>query len=356
MKGVRRGALAVASAICLLGVAPAGSSAQTLPSQASPVATEHTHGPDGVELDRRGRPMAEAPYQVDAHAPWSASDYDGLGPTTNQSDGIRAGLPMFHAVYVYPSDKKDYPLTRFKTYAAMFQADARDASRLLETLYGRAIRFDERQSLVLGKPLLDITVVKSQYNSRQLAGTNQFNLVNNDLARVFPAAANPNTKYVAWLDAGSQYCGQGNLWHDTTRSAGNPNDGRTLAVVYRPYTGSVNDGKTGGFCRGRTLRHELGHTMGALQEQAPHAYDKAHCDDSAEDTMCYTGQTNVDPGGADFDYNNDDYWDPLANPRYVGTYPETAPEGKLPWWTVNLSAFLCNSPATCDVGTDTPPF
>jgi hypothetical protein len=351
MRRWKRSAVAAASVVWLLNVAPAGSSAQTLPSQASLVAVEHTHGPDGLELDGRDRPGATT-YAVDEPAPWRGTDYDGLAPTADQADGARAGQPMFHAIYLYPSDKQSYPVTRFATYAAMFQADARDASKLLETLYGRAMRFDERTS-ALGQPMLDITVVRSQYNSKQLAGTNQFSLVNNDLATKFAA---PNKKYMVWLDAGSQYCGQGNLSQDATRIAGNANEGRTQAIVYRPYTASVNDGTTGGFCRGATLRHELGHTLGALQKVAPHAFDGAHCNDSAEDTMCYRSATTRDTGGPAFDYNNDDYWDPLANPSYGPAYPVTAPGGKLGWWTVNLSAFLCNTPTSCDAATSTPQY
>lgn len=256
---------------------------------------------------------------------------------------------MFHAVYVYPSDKKDFPATRFSRYVAMFQADARDASRLLDTLYGRGIRFDERQS-ALGAPMLDITVFRSRYNSKQLSAANQFDLVTRELGATFNA---PNKKYVVWLDAGSQYCGQANLSQDTTRAASNLNEGKTLAIVYRPY--NLNDLGSGGFCRGRTLLHELGHTMGALQRVAPHAFDGAHCDDSGEDTMCYTSATSVDTGGPAFDYNNDDYWDPLANPSYVAT--ESSPlSGKLPWWTVNLSRFLCDAPTSCHLAAGAAPY
>jgi len=325
-----RHAVAVGSVIGLMSVGAASSSAQTLPAQASPVAVEHTHGPDGLELDRRGRPgTAAAEYAVDALAPWQPSDYDGQVNFEDQPDGARADKAMFHAIYVYPNDKPNYPTTRFPQYAAMFQADARATTALL---HGRAIRFDERNG-----GYLDITVYKSKYNTKQLSTTRQFNLLYDELATKFNA---PNKKYVVWLDAGSQYCGQGNLAQDRTRQATNQNEGRTLAIVYRPYTVHLDDGKTGGFCRGRTLLHELGHTLGALQNVAPHAYDGAHCNDSGEDTMCYTSATSVDTGDPVFDFNNDDYWDP--------------PAGKLAWWTVNLSKFLCDSPSTCDALT-TPP-
>ena len=333
MKGWRRSAVAMLSVVTLVTFGAVSSSAQTLPGQASPVAVEHTHGPDGLDLDRRGRPGAPAAeYAVDAHADWSQGAYDGKINAADQPDGARDGKAMFHAIYVYPNDKPDYPSTRFVQYAAMFQADARAASTLLSDLYGRAIRFDERDGR-----MLDITVYKSKYNSKQLSTTRQFNLVNDELATKFNA---PNKKYVVWLDAGSQYCGQGHLAQDSTRTSTNQNEGKTLAIVYRPYTASLDDGKTGGFCRGRTLLHELGHTMGALQKGAPHAFDGAHCDDSAEDVMCYTSATSVDTGGPAFDFNNDDYWDP--------------PAGKLAWWTVNLSKFLCDSSSTCDSAT-TPP-
>lgn len=315
------------------------SSALTLPPSAAPQAEEHTHGPDSLELDRRGRGPAAAPYDVDTQVPWNKADYDGKALTADAPD--LTTLPTFHAIYIYPSDKA----SRFSDYAAMFQADARDASALLGTLYSRGIRFDERLS-DSGTPLLDITVVKSKYSSRQLATTRQFNLIAGELANR-PDLNKPNKKYFGWLDAGSQYCGQGHLSQDTQRTSANQNENRTLGLVYRPYSASVNDGTTGGFCRGRTLRHELGHNLGALQSVAPHAYDGAHCDDSGEDTMCYTSATSLDTGGPDFDYNNDDYWDPAANPK-LGS------QIRLPWWTANLSKFIC--PTTGCGSASTPEF
>ena len=343
MKGWRRGAAVVASIFGLVNLGAGISSAQTLPGQASPVADEHTHGPDGLDLDRRGRPTpAAGPYAVDAHAVWAEGQHDGALTTEDVADLSTA--PKFHAIYVYPSDKPTYATTRFKTYASMFQADARAASELL---YGRAVRFDER-----GSGMLDITVFRSRYNSKQLAGARQFNLVNDELLAAKNADGTVkfdgvNKKYVVWLDAGSKYCGQGHLSQDRTRAPANRNEGRTLAIVYRPY--DLNDRSTGGFCRGRTLLHELGHTMGALQSGAPNAFDGAHCDDSGEDTMCYTSASSTDTGGPVFDYSNDDYWDPMANPA-LGS------NTKLSWWTVNLSTFLCDTTSSCSQPASTPPY
>jgi hypothetical protein len=313
--------LVVAVSAAVLATAPS-SLAVELPSQASPTAEEHTHGPDGLDLDPRGRRQPAAEYAADKYAPWDTAEYDGKVLTGDAPD--LTTLPTFHAIYIHPSDKP----SRFGQYAAMFQADARDASALLSTLYGRGIRFDERTSGTT--TVLDITVFRSKYNSKQLATTRQFSLIAGELANV-PDLNKSNKKYFAWLDAGSQYCGQGNLAQDTRRSSENQNEAKNLALVYRPYSASDANG---GFCRGRTLRHELGHTMGALQSAAPNDFDGAHCKDDAQDTMCYVSETSYASSAPTFDYNNDDYWDPVANPALASSR-------KLGHWTVNLSKYIC---------------
>lgn len=104
----------------------------------------------------------------------------------------------------------------------------------------------------------------------------------------------------------------------------------------------------GGFCRGRTLLHELGHNLGALQSGAPNAFDGAHCDDDNNDTMSYTGAgTNqANSTVAQFDFNKDDYWDPGAS-KPTTQNPSGSPGSsadKLEWWAVNLSQYICPLP------------
>lgn len=340
-KLVLGGVLTVALAATLL--VPSVSPASALPPQANDRGEERanenaqTHGPDGRDLDGRGRggkPGTDpgvapaAPYDVDTRAPWTPSQYDGKEFATDQADLTRE--PQFHAIYVYPSDRP----SRFQQFAAMFQADAAQASARLSKLYGRGLRLDYRAG-----PVLDVTVVKSAKTYATLSGSTQFNVLRNELTNR-GLLSDPNKKYVAWLDAGSNYCGQGEIYNDARRSNDNYNQRKTFSAVYRPY--ATSDPETGGFCRGRTLAHELGHNMGALQPKAPNAFDGAHCDDSAEDVMCYASRTTFDSGTEAFDYRNDDYWDP--------------PGGALPWWTVNLSKYVC--PANCSVtasGTTTSP-
>jgi hypothetical protein len=328
--------LALACAASALVVGGAGPATAALPAQASPVAHAHahTHGPDPIDLAPRDV-AAAAPYQVDTPAPWSVTDVDGATPTEDTVD-LRSNLPLVHAVYLHPSDRD----SRFGQFAAMFEADARDAARKLESAYGRSIRWDERGRQDARSGLLvDITVLKSRHTYVQLSNSaNQFNLVDAELKERLPGG---NKKYVAWLDADSDYCGQGTLYNDTRRAASNYNELRTTGIVYRPYS---PDDASGGFCRGRTLLHELGHNFGALQgSRTPNDFDGAHCDDSAEDVMCYVGAaerrlgTRADTGGPVFDYRNDDYWDAGAKPGQI----PTARKAKLAWWTVNLSKYLC---------------
>src|SRR5687767_4171531 len=79
---------------------------------------------------------SSASGEVVPEEPWSASQYDGQVWTTDAPDlAPSARLPTVHAVYLYPSDGPN----RFAQFAAMFQRDARRASSVLNTLYGRGI-------------------------------------------------------------------------------------------------------------------------------------------------------------------------------------------------------------------------
>ena len=137
------------------------------------------------------------------------------------------------------------------------------------------------------------------------------------------------SNYVVWLDgpATPDACGQATLYGDPRRTADNRNNmGGSVAVVFRAADG---------FCGADAVRHEIGHTLGAvLPGVAPHADGGGHCTDAVEDTLCLTSAPVRATGlveGEFFDYNNDDYWDPPLGPP-------------LPWWTVNLSRFLCPKP------------
>ncbi|MCA1703369.1 MAG: hypothetical protein LC808_08940, partial [Actinobacteria bacterium] len=228
-------------AIMVLGGLAAPSGAVELPGKADDQAVLHTHGPDGLDLDPR-LPRGTSPYDVDKHAAWAPGDYDGLEYTSDQADPTN--LPTFHAIYMYPKDGVD----RFTQFAAMFQADARAASGLLSTLYGRGVRWDERTCTPPngGASCLDITAVKSSSRTNQFSN-NPFSLVKREIDKLFK---NSTKKYVVWLDTTyTGACGQGNLYQDTRRSEANNNNLRTLSVIYKPYD-EPDPAYSGGFCRG----------------------------------------------------------------------------------------------------------
>jgi hypothetical protein len=324
-QGMRR----LLAPICLLfALAPATASAY--------VGAPMTHGPDGSSVGRAA--TAPAPGAVAKRQPTS-----WCGPersTDDNADELQNGGYKEHAVYMIPSDGPD----RFGQFAGSIQADAFGASALLESSYGRAIRFDLGTSC--GPQYLDITVVRMPYSTAQLSsaaqsGTGTFGLVSQSLDAAGLRTIQPTDSYtvagqrtrnwVVWLDgptpAGT--CGQASIYDDPSRQPDNLNNfGGKVAIVFP--SGS------GGFCSSNAVRHEIGHNLGALQPGAPHAFDGSHCNDAIEDTMCYSNSPRVANGqrGLFFDYHNDDYWDPAG--------------GALPWWTVNLNRFLCPD-ASCNL-------
>ena len=292
-----------------------------LPVHASP--TQRTHGPDPAGT-------ASPTARVAGVSDWCAN----TDPSAHQ---LENGRYRYRAVYVYPADRP----SRLATVGGQLEAAAFGASELLERQYGRAIRFDVGTRC--GADQLDIAAVRLPFTHAQLttaataSGTATFDAVGWALRRAgIPVAPNSapadalatlNENFLVWLDgpAPAGACGQGTAMLDSRRSQDNLNNlGGKLALIFR---------RGSGFCGDDTIRHEIGHNLGALQPDAPHTEDGAHCNDAIEDTMCGASSPQVASGvfgGLFFDYGNDDYWDP-PNGRPLG------------WWTVNLSRFLCPS-------------
>jgi hypothetical protein len=320
---------------CMLFSVPA--SAAAAPHVGAPT----THGPDPAAV---GRGPETAPYgsaaKRGARAPKLPTQWCGaaLGRDDVEHETANGGF-KYHAVYMLPADGAD----RFAQVAAGIQTDAFQASALLESHYGRAIRFDMGTSC--GPQYLDVTVVRMRSTTRRLRRaarrrTGTYEAVSAALHAAgldpisagdsYDRAAGRTRNYVVWLDgpAPGGTCGQASIYDDPVRAGDNLNNyGGKVAIVFP---------NGDGFCSSNAVRHEIGHTLGALQPAAPHAFDGAHCDDALEDTMCYSHSPQVADGnrGQFFDWGNDDYWDP--------------PTGRpLPWWTVNLNRFLCPD-STCN--------
>jgi hypothetical protein len=298
-----------------------------------------THGPDPAGVAAG----TEAPL-VPAHAKRSAKlvpsswcgDQTAVDDTAHEVDN---GPFRYHAVYMLAADAPN----RFGALATTMQTDAFQASSLLESSYGRAIRFDIGTSC--GPQYLDISVVRLRQTAAQMAAlartsSGTFDAVSSALdaagfqtiqpSDTIDEAAARTRNYLVWLDAPAPAasCGQATIYDDPIRSSENLNNfGGKTALVFR---------NGDGFCSSNAARHEIGHNLGGLQPVAPHAFDGAHCNDAYEDTMCYSNSPYVADGrrGQFFDYGNDDYW--------------SLPGAPLAWWTVDLNRFVC-ADARCNV-------
>ena len=138
-----------------------------------------------------------------------------------------------------------------------------------------------------------------------------------DAARL-SGALDPNADYTIFYDdAAATSCGIGSFVPDDQPGVDNANNsGGGYAVVY-PRCWNA-----------KTVMHENGHNMGAVQSGAPHATGlNAHCRDES-DVMCYAdgaegpaGMLDRCAGGEHFDCGDDDYFDTAPEPgEYLATH------------------------------------
>lgn len=305
-------------------------------SASASVPQKSSHGPDlAPRLAARARAAASvntppAPSET-LPSRWCGDELRVDG-TANGWDN---GHYRFHAVYVLPADGP-FALGRI---GDEIQREAIGASALIERQYGRAIRFD--WGTRCGPQYLDITTVRMAQTTRELRAITEAPGALFAAVRAAIASAGFDlddggvmgieTNYVAWVDAPAPrgICGQAELYPDPSRSQDNLNNtGGKVAAVYAAGTG---------LCGEDVVRHEIAHTLGALQREAPHAFDGSHCDDALEDTMCESNAPRRGDGGHRgefFDFGNDDYW--------------SLPGTPLAWWSVDLSRFICPD-ASCNV-------
>lgn len=136
-----------------------------------------------------------------------------------------------------------------------------------------------------------------------------------------------NRKYLVFADA-DRICGVSTIYKDSS-AKNNANDGRNPQYA-RIDSGCWNSPDWS------VAAHELVHTLGGVQPDAPNALGRYHCDD-ANDLMCYreTPQTKLrlvcgpDHAGL-LDCNNDDYFNTAPK---KGSYLDKS-------WNVADSSFL----------------
>jgi hypothetical protein len=301
------------------------------------------HGFDSIPLAQAAHSARSTATTEDVGGSAPARWCGGATPRDDVADELDNGSMKYHAIYAVPADAPD----RLADFAPTIQAGAMGASGLIERLRGRAIRFD--MGTPCGKQFLDISDVRLRRTSAEWSAAAQdpttfATALNEELRAAGFDVLSPlddtatvtgrRVNYVVWFDLPvPDVCGQATRSTDSRRSPDNFNAwGGKVAVVFR-----VGES----FCSADGVRHEIGHTLGALVPAAPHAFDGAHCNDAAEDTMCYPGSPRVTDGPFHiryFDYGDDDYWDPQG--------------GGLDHWTVDMSPFLCPD-ATCNVAAGT---
>ena len=160
-------------------------------------------------------------------------------------------------------------------------------------------------------------------------------------------ATDGNTKYLIFEEGANPgnddeflICGEGNMYDDERASARNLNNGRKGEPLSGAGTDSTDgdnlyeggyavvyghpDGEEGCWNVDNAM-HENGHTMGAVQNNAPASTTRTHCDDGL-DVMCYDDREQEDidngvpdtyredvcppgPRGARYDCNYDTYFD-----------------------------------------------
>jgi hypothetical protein len=132
----------------------------------------------------------------------------------------------------------------------------------------------------------------------------------------------PARKYLMWVD-GTGQCGIAQTYTDSRPGQDNPNNG------YAAQFARIDTG-----CWGQSASveaHELSHTMGSVQADAPHATNAGHCYDES-DRMCYAdggGKAMQQVCAADqeilFDCNDDDYFSTFpTGGSYLATHWNTA--------------------------------
>ena len=339
---------------CLLALAvaasvPAASGPATLAAAADPcgpnVAYETREGrvlcshpdeaPAGVDLSRRPtldelaerrygqtkKPL-EAPYTSAATV--TAASAGSIACIGTGTDGTRV-----QAIYARAANVAD----RFAEVDGLIEEYASDVDYQINVSAalsggGRRVRY------VTNGCKLDIDRV-----TLSNSGDDSFGATRNELRAM--GYNRSDRKYLVWVDAAVGICGIAELYPDDRAASNNwNNSGGMFARVDAP-------------CWGYAEAHELLHTMGAVQDSAPHSTDAGHCRDE-NDTMCYKDTSGLlmislctTKPSWHVDCNQDDYFNVDPAP---GSYLDTH-------WNSARSIYLQDSatlPPSPTIGLNAP--
>jgi hypothetical protein len=268
--------------------------------------------PPGIDIRRPRPPVREARAEGSAAAAFS--------PICT-GDGTSG--PRVQLVYARPPGAPD----RYETFATSFQtwAAEMDATVKLsadQTGGVRRIRFVHNASCT---PTISRVVVPAENFGLQIRALHGDRM---------------DRRYMVWMDA-TEYCGVGESFQDDQPGWRNGNNAGPGSLVARVDSGCW------GIPGALAETHELFHTLGAVQNSAPHSTKAGHCFDEI-DRMCgWDGSgaalVTACPDGREdlLDCNHDDYFHPDPAPgSYLATH-----------WNTADSRFLTGPPAApSDVG------
>ncbi len=297
-------------------------------------ARRHEKCDGGYEIETRERPACthgpdEAPEGVDVRRNPTVADLRAADTQTSRAAlpcyGDGSSGPRVQAIYAHPADVGD----RFAELVRFFpewasRVDAVFDKSATETGGNRHVRWVTNDDCTLSV----VSVALSATGDDSLTNT-----INELKAQGFNRS---DRKYLVWADAG-RYCGIGEILNDDRADTGNTNN-------YGPSFARVDAA-----CWGRESSveaHELMHTMGGIQNTAPHATGGWHCADE-NDRMCLADSSTVTlsyicPSEHEnlFDCGHDDYFTTAPVPgSYLATH----------WNAANSSFLSADMPESCRI-------
>jgi hypothetical protein len=266
-------------------------------------------------------------------APWRGTERSDDNPSTTSS-GSKIKL-----VYTYAADQPD----RFAQYASLIQTDAKAIGETVAATSGGAktLRFDTGTDG--GAGYIDIASVRlpqALAYYKGLDAASRSDAVRTAIAATVRVANYGVAHYAVYADGlygGDWVAGIAQMYNDERKNASNYNNRDGLwAFVWGDGSAVFSSSHR------TTLLHEITHTLGGVQRNAPNGTTNGHCVD-LKDVMCYddggkkAGQSMVQRcATVQYDCNGEDYFN--AAPA-AGSYLAAN-------WNVYDSAFLC-SPASC---------
>jgi hypothetical protein len=269
--------------------------------------------------------------------------------TSDRTNNSLGGLPTVKVIFAQPSDKQ-----HFNTYKDFVQSEVKAAADRVAAVSGatKTIRFDLGTDCPNPLDFADIQVITLSKTSAQLKaiadiGARRDEILNDVKGKLGTQEGVKNFAVFAHAvrNAGGAegVAGVAQTPVDDISDPGNfANAGGRFAFVFGtatnsgdPFFSPVQEYPAEFFL------HEVAHTLGAVQDSAPHSTGAGHCIDE-HDVMCYAdgGPNNAlqtlcgSPFAATneaFDCGSDDYLSPApAAGSYLATH-----------WNLQSSPFMC---------------